>query len=228
MHSQQIRKFDMLRRVQQFLDGSAGALSVVNATAARKELDGIVQAMAANEVAQATSTLNAKRQTATLEELRRALYKDHMRPVATIAAAQLRAVPGYKALVLPPVRVKDAVLVQAAVAMAEAAREHAEVFVDNGCPADFADALVAAAAAVRQVIDARAKHIGGKAEARDGLKASADRAQAVVRLLDARVKTLLKDDPQALAGWRSAKRIGKGRVVTPMPTSGSSAEVKAA
>jgi hypothetical protein len=218
----------MLRRVQQFLDDSAVKLPGVNATAARKELDGIVQAMTGNELAQATSTLNAKRHTATLAELRRALYRYHMRPVATIAAAQLREMPDYKALVLPPQRVKDAVLVQAAMAMAEAAREYAEVFVDNGCPADFADALVAAAAALRPVIDARGKNIGGKAEARDGLKAAAGRAQAVVRLLDARVKTLLKDDPQALAGWRSVKRIGRGRVVTPLPTSGSSVEVKAA
>ena len=62
--------------------------------------------------------------------------------------------------------------------MAEAAREHKEVFVDNGRPEDFADALLAAAAAMRASIDARAKSIGGKAEARKGLKTTAARAHA--------------------------------------------------
>jgi hypothetical protein len=32
-------------------------------------------------------------------------------------------------------------------------------------------------------------------------------------LLDAQVKTALVDDPKALAMWKSAKRIGKGKVV---------------
>jgi hypothetical protein len=55
-------------------------------------------------------------------------------------------------------------------------------------------------------------------------------------LLDAQVKRALVDDPKALAAWKSAKRIGKGKVVPieatiPTPTTVSAAttpEVKAA
>ena len=213
MKAQEIRKFDMLRRVQRFLDNFAAKLTVVNATAARKELDQLVQNMAANESAQAINTLNAKSQTATLVVLRRDLVTNHMRPIATIAAAHLRTVPGFKAFQLPQVNVKVAVLVQDATAMADAARAHQQVFVENGRPEDFADALVAAAGAVRASIDSRADSHQAVAGARDGIKKTSARAHLVLRLLDAQVKTALVDDPNALAGWKSAKRIGKGKVV---------------
>jgi len=226
MIAQQIRKFDMLRRVQQFMDAFAAELTVVNATAARKELDQLVKNMGTNESTQALSTLTAKGQTAAQAALRHDLVEEHMRPVATIAAAHLRTVPNFKAFQLPRRDVKVAVLVQDATAMAEAARPYHQVFVENGRPQDFADALVAAAGAVRASIDARAQSIGSKAGARDGLKATATRAIAVVRLLDAQVKRALVDDPKALAAWKSAKRIGKGKVVPieatiPTPTATS-------
>jgi len=223
MRAEQIRKFDMLRRVQQFLDAYAVKLFAVNAAAARKELDQVVAEMGANETAQASNTLNARGQTATQAMLRRDLVNNHMRPVATIAAAHLHDVPGFKALQLPKIGVKAAVLVQDATAMAEAAREYQEVFVGNGRPADFADALVAAAGAVRTSIDARGKSIATKAAAREGLKATATRAHLVLRFVDAQVKAALGDDPKLLAAWKSVKRIGKGKVVpmeatVPAPT----------
>jgi hypothetical protein len=213
VNSHLIRKFDMLRRVRQFLDDNAAKLAIVNATAARKEFDQLVQAMAVNESAQATSILKAKSHTATQAVLRRALWNHHMRPIATIAAAHLRTVPGFEALRMPAARAKAAVLVQAALAMAEVARANSAVFVDNGRPENFADALVAAAVAMRASIDARAQSIGGKAEAWKGLNTTGARAQVVLRLLDAQVKSVLSDDPKTLAGWASAKRIGKGKTV---------------
>ena len=230
MIAQQIRKFDMLRRVQQFLDEFAVKLFAESAAAARKELDQLVEEMGVNETAQASGTLNAKSQTATQAVLRRGLVNHHMRPVATIAAAHLRDVPGFKAFQVPKVGVKVAVLVQDATAMAEAAREYQEVFVGNGRPENFADALLAAAGAVRASIDARAKNIASKAAARGGLKATATRAHLVLRFLDAQVKSAAEDDPKTLAAWNSAKRIGKGKVVPieatiPAPTT---SELKAA
>ena len=213
MIAQQVRKFDMLRRVQQFLDEFAVKLFAENAAAARKELDQLVEEMGVSETAQATSTLNARSATAVLAVLRRDLVIQHMRPVATIAAAHLREVPGFEALRLPPKGVKVAVLVQDATAMAEAAREYQHVFVENGRPENFADALLAAAAAVRASIDARAQYIMSKAGARGALKATATRAHLVLRFLDAQVQSALVDDPKTLAAWKSAKRIGKGKVV---------------
>ena len=213
MKAQQIRKFDMLRRVQQFLDKFAAQLTVVNATAARQELDRLVKEMSASESMQAVNTLSAKGQTAALAALRSDLVEEHMRPVATIAAAHLRDVPNFQALELPRFNTKVAVLLQDATAMAEAARGYQQVFVQNGRPENFADALLSAAAAVRAGIDARAESIGGKAAARDGLKAAATRAIPIMRLLDAQVKRALVNDPKTLAAWKSAKRIGKGKVV---------------
>jgi hypothetical protein len=106
------------------------------------------------------------------------------------------------------------VLIQDAMAMAEAARAHEQVFVEYACPANFADALVAAAEAVRASIDARAESIMTRAAAREGISATASRAHLVLRVLDALVQVALAHDPKGLAAWRSAKRIGKGKVVS--------------
>lgn len=211
MKGQQSRKFDMLRRVQRYLDDAGAKLAAVNATAARKELDGIVREMAINEAAEGSSIHSAKGYVAKVKVLRADLWNHHMRPVATIAAAHLRDVPEFSVLRMPLHRVKAAALVQSAITMAEAARAHSEVFVKNGRPAEFADALVAAAAAVRGAIDARGESIIAKASARKGLKVAGARGQVVLNLLDAQVKSALVDDPKALAGWKSAKRIGRGR-----------------
>jgi len=236
MRAEQIRKFGMLRRVQQFLDEFAVKLFAATAAAARKALDQLVEDMRVNEAAQASNTLNAKSQTAAQVVLRRELVQDHMRPVALIAAAHLRDVPEFKALQVPKFGVKAEVLVQNANAMAEAAKPYQEVFVGNGRPETFADDLVAAAEAVRASIDARGKSIATRAAARKGIEATATQAHAVLRFLDAQVKSAAADDPKILAAWKSAKRIGKGKVVPieamiPAPTTSPApapTEVKAA
>ena len=236
MRAEQIRKFGMLRRVQQFVDEFAVKLFAATAAAARKALDQLVEDMRVNEAAQASNTLNAKSQTAAQVVLRRELVQDHMRPVALIAAAHLRDVPEFKALQVPKFGVKAEVLVQNANAMAEAAKPYQEVFVGNGRPETFADDLVAAAEAVRASIDARGKSIATRAAARKGIEATATQAHAVLRFLDAQVKSAAADDPKILAAWKSAKRIGKGKVVPieamiPAPTTSPApapTEVKAA
>ena len=222
MIAQEIRKYDMLRRVQDFLVTWAAKLGAINSTTAKQELDALTQEMAASETEQATSTLAAKGETAKLATLRADLMKHHMRPVATIAAAHLRDVPNFHALQLPSKDVKLAKLVQDAIAMADAARPHSQVFVQSGRPADFADALVGAANALRASLDARGASVTQKAAARDGLKSTASRVHLVLKLLDAQVKSIGTDDPKLLAAWKSAKRIGKGKVVpieetTPAP-----------
>lgn len=213
MKAQQIRTFDMVRRVQRFLDNSAEMLGALTTAPARTELDAIARQMGADERAQATSDLLARGQTAVQAQLRHELWRHHMLPIAAIAAAQTRDIPELGAVRMPPFKVKTAGLVEAAMAMASTASEYAELFIANGRPADFADALRAAAAAVRASIDARARWIVARAEARAGLKATASRVHLIIRVLDAHVKSALVDDPQALAGWNSAKRIGKGKTV---------------
>jgi len=153
----------------------------------------------------------------------------HMRPIARVAAVHLRDVPGFAALLPPRKGIKVAVLIQDAIAMAEAVRPYEQVFVDNGCAANVSDALLAAADPVRASIDARADSIMTRAGAREGLKATASRAHLVLRLLDALVQSVLVDDPTTLAAWKSAKRIGRGRVVhieATVPTT-TAPEVKA-
>lgn len=213
MKAQQIRTFDMARRVQRFLDESGAALGALRDSDARAELDDIVRQMSEDERAQAHTDLLARSQTAVQARLRKELWRHHMLPVAAIAAAHARDIPGLGVVRMPPFKVKTAGLVEAAIAMAATAREYPELFIANGRPADFVDAMLAAAAAVRASIDARARWIVARAEARAGLKATASRVHLIIRVLDAHMKSALVDDPSALAGWNSAKRIGKGKAL---------------
>jgi hypothetical protein len=86
MRAQQIRKFDMLRRVQQFLDEFAVELFAVNAAAARKQLDQLVEEMGVNETAQASNTLSAKSQTASQAVAVRASIDARGKSIANKAA----------------------------------------------------------------------------------------------------------------------------------------------
>ena len=75
--------------------------------------------------------------------LRNALKLNHMRPVATVANAQLRQVPDFVALKMPPRNATSRTLINWAAAMKTAAGEYSDAFVGAGLPADFLDQLKA-------------------------------------------------------------------------------------
>jgi hypothetical protein len=91
--------------------------------------------------------------------------------------------------------------------MAKAAALHSDVFVDHGLPVDFVDRLNAAATALQASRTNHTNIRGRRVIATTSLKSKLSAGRKLVHILDAYVKTALKDDPELLSGWNSVKRV---------------------
>jgi hypothetical protein len=199
---------DTLRQVQVFLTTHAAVIGPVIA-ALRHTLDDVVSQLASYATAQEGGKINSRGETAKQRVLRRALRKTHMRPVAEVAKQKLRDVPEFHAFVMPPSKATSTQLVAHALAMAEAATKHEQVFRAIGLPEDFIARLRAAADEVTRSIDDRKQHAGKRSGATAGLAAEESRGRSVLKLIDALVVPLLGSDDALVREWQSAKRVPK-------------------
>lgn len=208
MTKTQQKVYDMLCRVQRFLNDHAEALGQIAQSAARKQLDALVLAMGTSAQLGVTSRTMATGEAAKTQALRRELRKGHMQPIAAIARLELRDVPEFEALHWPPAHESTPRLLRRARAMAAIAAEHAPVFTEHRLPADFAARLLAAADAVEESLAKRAGNGRDSAGAQGQLAASRSRAQYVVRVLATQIDYALAGNAELLGQWKVAKRVG--------------------
>jgi hypothetical protein len=223
MRARQSRVLETPRRVQGFLDRNDEVLGTINQSGFRRKLDDIVARLSTHAVDQDAGRVNSEGETARNRVLRVDLRVRYMRPIASIARAELGQTPEFRALTLPDPRASTNRLLAAAGAMADAAAMHAEIFIDGGLPADFAARLLAAADAVKQSIDARAQSRGRRVGATAGLAAEEKKGRNAVRVLDSFVVPQLGTNDTLLAEWRILRRIhartGPGRQPEPVAVS---------
>ena len=225
MQSIQSTVLGTLQRAQRFLDDNAAALGPsITQSATRTTLDQAVTALAAQAVAQTGSKRAALATTAKLKVLRAALRKNHLQPIATIARAQLKQVPEFVALKMPPVNATSSTLVHAATAMHDAASQYQQTFVDAGLAPDFPTQLASATAALNTALTnqgaAKAKQRG----ATTGIRSEVQRGRQAVQMLDAVIEPTLANNPSLLAEWQTAKRFsGKAQPIAATTTSAGSA-----
>jgi hypothetical protein len=100
--------------------------------------------------------------------------------------------------------------------MAKAAEPFARVFITAGMPADFVAQLTAAADALVTAMSDRTHTLGMRRGATRGLEVTLSSGRKVVHMLDAFVRSALKDNPSLLANWNLVKRV---RIVAPRPAS---------
>ena len=196
-----------LLRVQRFMDTNAEVLGPVNTSGYRHVLDDTVTALQDHAVNQSASQQIGQGETAKQRALRSALRQNHMRPIATIALAELRQVPEFVSLRNPAPNLTAHKLVAAAGAMAVAARSYQSTFINGGLPADFLDQLKAAADAVTQSLTDRGTSTTTQAAATAGLATMASRGRAAVRVLDSLIQPQLAGNAVLLTQWKSAKRF---------------------
>jgi len=218
MRNEQNAVLTSLRRAQQFLDVNGDVLKAVN-TSTRKQLDDVVTQLTDLSIAQNGGARGSKGETARQRALRIALRRNWMAPIAELAKFNLRDVPNFAALMLPPSNSNAQNAVSAAYAMADAATAHAQVLIDGGLPATFADDLRAAAAAVSESLVDRNKHQGRRSGATAGLAAEEKRGRSILRVLNALIVAHIGTDAQLLAEWKAAKAVRR----KPGPTIGSQA-----
>jgi hypothetical protein len=214
-----------LRSVKTFLEAHVAALGAVVNTGARRNLDAAIAELSSHAAKQTGSYLDAKGSTQRQGALRRVLLRDHMAPIARIAAAELPHTEAMKPLRMPSGRPTAEKLAAAADGMAEIAAKYADVFIEQGLPADFVARLAAAASAVLGVIGDRDQSYSQRKGATTGLKEKLSHGRKVVRILDSFVQTALQDDLPLLAEWNSIKRVRNTPVRAASAESSNSAAV---
>jgi hypothetical protein len=198
-----------LTRVQRFLDVNGAALGSINQSGYRAILDDVVTTLNAHAVTQTSSKRMAAAVVAKERVLRNALKLNHMRPVSAVAAAQLRQVPEFLALKMPPVTSTSRTLIAWAGAMGTAARAYVKTFVDAGLPPDFLAQMQAAAETLNSAITSRGATNAAQRGASAGLDAESQRGRSAVKVLDSLVEPLIAGDVSLLSQWKSAKRFGR-------------------
>ncbi len=208
MQSQTATVLNTLQKVQRFMDINADALGTINHSGYRRILDDVVDTLSSHASNQAASKRMGSAETAKQRVLRNALRLNAMRPIAAVAAAQLKQVPEFLALKMPPGNSTSARLIAAAGGMATAATTYEKAFVDAGLPADFLDRLKTASDALNNSLTNRGNTAGNQVGATQGLKAESVRGREAVKVLDSLIEPQLAGDSVLLMQWKSARKFG--------------------
>jgi hypothetical protein len=209
MQTRQGNMLQALRNVEVFLEQNAEELDGVVKSDVKQRLNDAIAALQVNVSAQSDGTFGSKGATQKHQALRRALIRDHMLPIARIAAADLPDTPEVQPLKMPPGTPTAQRLAAAAYGMAETAARYPDIFTKATLPPDFAAQLTAAADRMIASIGERTKSRLVRRGATQGLKTSLAGGRKIVGVLDALVRSTLRDDPKLLAAWESAKRVQK-------------------
>lgn len=216
MQTAQGTTLESLRSVASFLDANADKLGDVVKSGARQKLTNSITALSLYASDQTGGALAAQSATQRKQALRKALLRDHMLKIARIAKADLPNVPELEPLRMPKGKPTVEKLAAAASGMAKTAEPHSDVFIAAGLPNDFIAQLTAATDAMTTTISERTSSRGRQSGGTAGLKRQLSAGRRIVHVLDAFVKSQLKDDPVLLRNWNLVKRV-------PRPTRPASA-----
>ena len=209
MQTKQGRMLESLRSVEAFLDENADKLASVTNTGARQRLTTAIADLSTHASEQTGSNLAAQGATQRKEALRQALLRDHMAPIARIAAADIPNLPELSPLRMPRGKPTAEKLASYAYGMGAATSPFTDTFTKAGLAADFVAQLNAAADALVGAVANRTNSRGKRRGATDGLKAKLTEGRKVVHILDALVKSALKDNPALLGNWNLVKRVSR-------------------
>ena len=207
MQTRQNHTLFALNSAEAFISQNADRLTNVTTTGMRTKLSNLIAELKRNALGQGTSNLNARGTTQKHRQLRTILVRDHMNPIAAIAAAELPRTPELAPLRKPGSRFTAANLAHAAGAMAEAAAPFSDVFIAAGLPADFIAQLRAASDAMLEAIQARSLLLGKRSGATSGLSVRLTAAKKVLHAVDSLVRRSLSADPELLNDWNTVKRV---------------------
>jgi hypothetical protein len=219
MNKRQERVFQSLRSAQGFLDTNADALGSVVKRGAKTKLDSAIARLGTHAADQTGDHLLSMGLTRTKAWLCDALIEDHMVPLARIARAELPDTPELAALRMPRGELSVARLVSHAEGMAQAAEPFSAKFIEWGLAPDFVAQLRQAASEVLATIDDRAVARGNRRGATVGVEQQLRVARSAVNVLDAFVRSALRDDPglrqhwiYCESCWPDARALGSGAV----------------
>ena len=196
-----------LENAQGFLRANTDAIGDAVPQAALQRLDEAIAGLTGHASAQNAHTRAAA---GALEDRRRkqvALVRDHMRPIAKIAALELQHEGKLIAFTLPRKHVSVEQLAALATGMAEAAAPHASVFVAAGLKPDFAEQLKTAASVMLGLTAEYKQNKYTSREAATSLRTQLSRGRKMIHMVDALLQSALADRPGLLDAWNMARRV---------------------
>lgn len=202
MNKKQLNTMRRLRSVQEFLTtnqvaGTAAQLAV---------LSDILRQLGEMGVEQDESDRQTRGEVRRQRALRQALRARHLKPIWRFAR-RILGTPGLEVkFAMPEDGADNEAFIQAATAMAQAAEEHAPVFIEQGLPKDFVQQLRRATADLQAAVATRVQVRQRREKAGEVVAALVDRGAASVDMLDAIVSSRV-DTPELLAAWKTAKRF---------------------
>jgi hypothetical protein len=171
-------------------------------------LDDVVERLSDHSTDQVAGRRLSRAETQRQKALRKTLRELHLRPISKIAKVSLAEAPGIqKALVMPAPQLSTTKLISEAKGMRDAVAGYTPVFVRNGRPEDFVEALDAAIEELRQSQLGRARNVGKGVGAKAGLTDEIRRGRQAVEMVDAIVTTAFASNGDVLARWRIARRV---------------------
>jgi hypothetical protein len=197
----------LLRAKRFATENLAQLTSAVDVTAVLKRLDDVIASFTTHAVAQDANTRSAKGETEKQRQLRLTLRTQEMKPVAEIARRNLRTVPEFKALQMPPRSAKGPAFLASAQAMANAATIHKDALIERGLPVDFLDQFQATLTTLENSVSDREKNRAGRHGATKGLVFEEQEGRSVLKVLDALVQRALRGNEALLATWAGARTI---------------------
>lgn len=201
-----------LLAVQRFLiEYATRLMSVVDLSTASKRLDEVIASFTTHAVSQDANKRSAKSETEKQHQLRVKLRTQQMKPISEIARRDLRSVPEFAALQMPPRSAKGEAFVASATAMANAAAIQKDALFARGLPADFLDQFQTLLTTFKASVRDRSQNLNERKGATKGLAAKEQDGQSVLNVLDALVSRALAGDDALLAVWEGARTIHRHR-----------------
>ena len=188
-------------RAQAFLDANATFLRGVVVPLLRARFDAAVENLAGCQLEQLIAQGMARCETANQRACRRDLYVGLIRLIGRIADFAFSASRQRRALVMPAATLESADFIKRARRLAATAEYYREVFVSQGMPADFVDQFWAALRQITTSMAARESYKRQQAVATARIKYEAKAVRGALGIIDALLRSTLRNDPRLLADW---------------------------
>lgn len=217
MNTRQSSMLQSLREVQQFLDAHAAKLAGIGETGTRANLNAVVDELTAAAAVQFSSNVAAQSATQTQRVRTHALLREYVRPIVSMAAANLPPLPEITPLGMPSARETGERLVAAARGMATEVAKYEATFVRAGMPKDFLAQFHDAIEGVASAITERRQRQADRGGATQVMEKRLSQARKVLKTLDVLVKKLAHDDAGLLGAWRLLKRQRSRNAAAKLP-----------
>ncbi|MEA2173556.1 MAG: hypothetical protein QOD00_1148 [Blastocatellia bacterium] len=207
MKDSETRRLDMLRRVRDYVETHAAQFAA--GSKGRELFDalqGEINSLEEHAAAQVSGKSDALQGTGSREDARQALYQQ-IKAINLTAHSMAFEIPGLDDKFRMPRGNNDQTLLNTARAFAADAAPLNAQFIRYEMAASFLTDLDAAINAFEQAVSHQNQGRENATASTVSLGASTERGVSLVRQLDAIVRNKFRDDPAALAAWKSVTRI---------------------